>query len=245
MSDAFESVYPDLLKTGLEKLRQLDVRRESLALFSAIEHFRRDLHGQETPAGILEISRRYLAGLNLFRTMGFWLVNREDLDFELIVAAPEGERAALQAIVRREIKSGRFGAAVRQNAPLFFHGAGAAERGVLHCLAVSSQVVGMFAGVLQSETAAVQEIAFSLLSLLLGESADAIAGMQKTRQLTSEIEALSGLLPVCSWCKKVRDDSGYWEQIEKYISLRSGASFTHGVCPDCRKRLLEGMARKS
>ena len=80
------------------------------------------------------------------------------------------------------------------------------------------------------------------MSLLLGGCADALSALTKTKQLTSEIETLSELLPVCAWCKKVRNDSGYWEQIEKYISTRSGASITHGVCPECEQKFLAGKA---
>ena len=109
----------------------------------------------------------------------------------------------------------------------------------MHSLAVSSQVVGMFCGTLRRELAPNQEIVFSLLSLLLGGSADALATLRKTASLTSQIDTLSGLLPVCSWCRKVRDDRGYWEQLEQYISSRTAASFTHGICPDCKKKHLD------
>jgi hypothetical protein len=102
----------------------------------------------------------------------------------------------------------------------------------------------MFCGVLQKEIAPAQEVAFSILSLLLGESADALATLRKTKQLTNQIETLNSLLPLCAWCKKVRNDSGYWEQIEKYISVHSNASVTHGVCPDCKKKFLEGVPKK-
>jgi hypothetical protein len=47
----------------------------------------------------------------------------------------------------------------------------------------------------------------------------------------AEIQPLGGLLPTCSVCKKIRDDKGYWNQIEAYISKHSNASFTHGMCP--------------
>jgi ligand-binding sensor domain-containing protein len=50
---------------------------------------------------------------------------------------------------------------------------------------------------------------------------------------TAEIRTLSGLLPICAWCKKIRDDTGYWGQIETYVSQRTEAQFTHGICPDC------------
>lgn len=50
-----------------------------------------------------------------------------------------------------------------------------------------------------------------------------------------DIETLHGLIPICSQCKKVRDDEGYWHVVEAYLSKRTHASFTHGYCPDCYK----------
>jgi hypothetical protein len=45
------------------------------------------------------------------------------------------------------------------------------------------------------------------------------------------------MLPICSACNKIRNDEGYWERIETYIRERSDAEFTHGICPDCAKKL--------
>ncbi len=59
----------------------------------------------------------------------------------------------------------------------------------------------------------------------------------KLRAAISEINTLSGLVPICSNCKKIRDDQGYWNQIEKYIGERSNAQFSHGICPECAKKL--------
>ncbi len=53
----------------------------------------------------------------------------------------------------------------------------------------------------------------------------------------SEVKTLNGLLPICSSCKKIRDDKGYWNQIELFIQSHSDAEFTHGICPDCAKQL--------
>ncbi len=53
------------------------------------------------------------------------------------------------------------------------------------------------------------------------------------RQLLSEVKALKGILPICSFCKKIRDDKGYWEQVEVYVTRHSNADFSHGVCPEC------------
>jgi DNA-binding NtrC family response regulator len=51
------------------------------------------------------------------------------------------------------------------------------------------------------------------------------------------VKSLRGLLPICAACKKIRDDKGYWNQIEEYIRKHSEVEFSHGICPDCAKRL--------
>jgi CheY-like chemotaxis protein len=53
----------------------------------------------------------------------------------------------------------------------------------------------------------------------------------------AEVKTLSGLIPMCANCKKIRDDRGYWNQVESYIAARTDASFTHGICPECAKIL--------
>lgn len=60
-------------------------------------------------------------------------------------------------------------------------------------------------------------------------------------QALSEIKVLSGFLPICAACKKIRDDQGYWNQIEVYISKHSKAQFSHGICPDCCNKLYPKM----
>jgi DNA-binding response OmpR family regulator len=60
--------------------------------------------------------------------------------------------------------------------------------------------------------------------------------MQRVKELEealSRVTQLEGLLPICSYCKKVRDDGNYWQKVEEYIEQRSGARFTHGICPEC------------
>ncbi|MBP8975574.1 MAG: response regulator, partial [Bacteroidetes bacterium] len=48
---------------------------------------------------------------------------------------------------------------------------------------------------------------------------------------------LSGLIPICSVCKRIRNDKGYWDQIEAYIQTHSDAKFSHGICPDCAAKM--------
>ena len=53
----------------------------------------------------------------------------------------------------------------------------------------------------------------------------------------AKIKTLTGLLPVCAWCRKIRDDDGYWKKVEDYIKEHTDASFTHGICPKCLKKV--------
>jgi ligand-binding sensor domain-containing protein len=70
---------------------------------------------------------------------------------------------------------------------------------------------------------------------------------QRERELTrrvdesmARVKVLRGLLPMCAWCKKVRDDGGYWNQIEAYLAEHSEADFSHGICPDCALKIAPG-----
>jgi hypothetical protein len=55
----------------------------------------------------------------------------------------------------------------------------------------------------------------------------------------ANVKTLSGLLPICAECKKMRDDEGYWKSVEEYVTARTAAKFTHGLCPDCYARARE------
>ncbi|MBC8177929.1 MAG: PAS domain S-box protein [Desulfobacteraceae bacterium] len=61
--------------------------------------------------------------------------------------------------------------------------------------------------------------------------------IKKLQDALDKIRVLRGILPICASCKKIRDDSGYWCQIESYIKEHSEAVFSHGICPDCAKKL--------
>jgi PAS domain S-box-containing protein len=63
----------------------------------------------------------------------------------------------------------------------------------------------------------------------------------KLSKALSEVKTLSGLLPICANCKKIRDDQGYWSQIEDFIQQHSDAAFSHGICPDCAEKLYPGI----
>ena len=60
--------------------------------------------------------------------------------------------------------------------------------------------------------------------------------IKKLNKAASEIKTLKGILPLCSYCKKIRDDKGYWEQVDTYIHANTDADISHGICPDCLKK---------
>jgi PAS domain-containing protein len=61
--------------------------------------------------------------------------------------------------------------------------------------------------------------------------------IEELQEAFNNIKTLRGLIPICAWCKKVRDDRGYWKQVEDYIREHSDADFTHGICSECMKRI--------
>jgi PAS domain S-box-containing protein len=68
--------------------------------------------------------------------------------------------------------------------------------------------------------------------------------IQELQMALARVKMLSGLLPICANCKKIRNDQGYWKQVETYISSHSEATFTHGICPECRHELYPDLIQK-
>ncbi len=56
------------------------------------------------------------------------------------------------------------------------------------------------------------------------------------QEALATIKTLSGLIPICAWCKQIRNDTGYWQAVEQYIAEHSKAEFTHGICPKCQEK---------
>ncbi|MEA3226699.1 MAG: PAS domain S-box protein, partial [Planctomycetota bacterium] len=67
---------------------------------------------------------------------------------------------------------------------------------------------------------------------------------EQLQDAMDKIKTLKGFLPICCSCKKIRDDKGYWNKLEDYISRHSDASFTHGICPDCMEKLYPEISSK-
>jgi DNA-binding response OmpR family regulator len=79
------------------------------------------------------------------------------------------------------------------------------------------------------------------ISFLQGELERKNAELQTA---LDKIKILQGIIPICANCKKIRDDKGFWNQVETYISEHSGAEFSHSICPDCKKELYPYLSKE-
>jgi PAS domain S-box-containing protein len=74
----------------------------------------------------------------------------------------------------------------------------------------------------------------TLITLVVRDATEPRRVLEET---LADLKILRGLLPICAWCKRIRDDGGYWNQLEAYLRDHSEVQFSHGVCPDCTARL--------
>jgi len=81
--------------------------------------------------------------------------------------------------------------------------------------------------------------------LLFDKNNDLIREKGALEKALSEIKTLSGLIPICSGCKRIRDDQGYWRQVEVYVRDHSQAEFTHSICPECAKKIYPDLRLKT
>lgn len=68
--------------------------------------------------------------------------------------------------------------------------------------------------------------------------------IRELEETQAHVKHLQGILPICSYCKKIRNDQNYWQQVEGYISQHSDVMFSHGICPDCLPKVMEAAMRE-
>lgn len=78
---------------------------------------------------------------------------------------------------------------------------------------------------------------------LVEKNAELQTKNEQLQQVLDQVKSLSGLLPICANCKKIRNDQGYWQDVAVYIRDHSEADFTHGICPDCIQKLYPDLYR--
>lgn len=69
--------------------------------------------------------------------------------------------------------------------------------------------------------------------------------LEELREALASVKTLKGLVPICAWCKKIRDDTGYWQQLEAYLRDHSEAELSHGICPECASRFSMGLRKEA
>jgi len=192
MEESSQSIFADFFKSGIDRLQQGGQPNDDLlGLFTALEYFQRDIKTQQGISGILQVASHYLAGLRLFKTSAFFLVNPNDFSFEAALCLPAAETNLIESLVGEQIKSGRFSWALRQGRPVFFspEKSNSRYRGLLHALGIANHTVGMFCGLMREEASASQEISYRLLSIMLGTCADALVVARNTADLKNRILA--------------------------------------------------------
>ena len=81
-----------------------------------------------------------------------------------------------------------------------------------------------------------QKIAMQALSRQVMALLELRRVSMRMAEVLEKVRTLHGLLPICAWCKRIRDDKGYWNQVEAYFHQHTGADFTHGICPECLEK---------
>ena len=79
------------------------------------------------------------------------------------------------------------------------------------------------------------------ITLRKRDEAERFRLIEELTESLKQVRTLSGLLPICASCKRIRDDQGYWQQVETYIADHTNADFTHGICPDCMEKSKNGI----
>lgn len=98
---------------------------------------------------------------------------------------------------------------------------------------------------LTSDRIQILDLLFSTYEAVMQKNYELEQINQKLQKSLETIKRLSGLIPICSRCKKIRNDKGYWQQLEVYLKEHSDAEFTHGLCPDCEKELYNVRVRNT
>jgi hypothetical protein len=196
--------------------------------------------------GHLEALRRYLAadgGLGILVLDEALRVVWANGAFRRLLGSGSAGGSRLESLVPDEtveaVRQLERGEMARMSSPFSGEGDSGA---VLHCLAYA--VGGGYLLAAEHMALASNEVA-EQMTVLNNELANTARQLRRRQRELQEaydrIRKLSGMLPICSHCKKIRDDDGYWNQVETYVSDHSDASFSHGLCPECARELYPGV----
>lgn len=97
---------------------------------------------------------------------------------------------------------------------------------------------------IDSDSMQILDLLFSSFESALQKNQELQQANRKLKETLDTVQTLEGLIPICANCKKIRDDKGFWSQVEEYIVKHSAADFTHSICPDCSQSLYPEIYKK-
>lgn len=191
-------------------------------------------------AAIVESSTDAIVSLSLEGLVVSWNVGAQNLlglSFEDVIGRPFGvlfapERHEQVAAVLAQVNAGE---SVKDFESLLRRGDGSEAQVTLGLSPIRNAVGRLIGASMIARDIGERKRQEQYNQQLIGELRDAL----------SKVKALGGLLPICASCKKIRDDHGYWTQVEMFVMAHSQAEFTHGICPDCEAQYRLRMGLKS
>jgi two-component system, response regulator PdtaR len=111
-------------------------------------------------------------------------------------------------------------------------------------LVIQASLVGAGAYLIKPPNATELTRAMTIAAARFSDLMDLRRLNTELQEALAEIRTLKGILPICATCKKIRDDEGYWHQVEVYVRDHSDAEFSHGICPDCLKKFYADLPKK-
>jgi hypothetical protein len=169
------------------------------------------------------------------------LIGDTRIDGEYLEAVQSGRRVSHFTTHSRfdgEVRSYTFR---RTTQPTFFLLVSLSQREFLHSWYQEALLAGMAVFGLITLSLGVAWMARAAWNRQMQAQAERDQLIQQLTQAIAEVKSLEGMLPICGHCKKIRDDQGYWNHLETYISAHTEATFSHGVCPDCAQVLRREM----
>lgn len=199
----------DELVSMVEKLKESESRYRSFAENTSDLLYRTDIHGK-----IIYLSR------SVFELSGYTMEEAIGLNMAKDVYLVPEERDEFLSILKKEGKVRNFAARLkRKDGSIWWASTNS------HFFLDKNGKIGGVEGICRdiTELKVTQEAQKKLI--------------EELKTAMSEIRTLSGMLPICSSCKKIRDDKGYWNRLEAYIHEHTDAQLSHGFCPDCLQKL--------
>ena len=224
MRDVVLANSPNEIETALKAVAEAEQK-----VFQQLDIIQKDILGEEGQA-IEKQTRQLFVNWKPIREEVVHLLKSDDKQNAIRITKGKGA----DHVANLESKMIELTSYARQKATGFLEFAEASQSRL-----EKVTVILTFAGVFLSIV-----IAFIATSRLQNAKKRIIDRNNKLQKALDEIKTLHGIIPICSYCKKIRDDKGAWERIEEYISNHSEAQFSHGICPECYKKQMKDLKRE-